>query len=92
MDIMAKNGPIDANVYCANPPVKFGNTAFNSLSDNAVKILIPAAISIGTISATPNTLDPIPSDIKQPVAKIRPTPVATTLGNPNFFLFTAFPS
>ena len=42
---------------------------------------------IGTINPVPSAPAPCPSDIRQLVATISPTPVDTTLGKPSFFSF-----
>ena len=55
---MVTKGPIPANVYWANPPVKFGINAFNSAIDKAVRILMAQAKIIAMIKPVPKALVP----------------------------------
>lgn len=63
MEISVGNGPRQASVYCARPPVVFGISAFNSERDATVVIFRRQAITMAPINTTPILPAPCPSDV-----------------------------
>ena len=92
MDISVGNGPIQASVYCARPPVVFGISAFNSESEATVVILSKHATIIARMNMIPIVPAPCPKDTRQLVAMTSPTDTEMTLPRPSFFssIFTSF--
>ena len=85
IEIIVGNGPIQASVYCASPPVVFGINAFNSEREATVVIFNMQAITIAKMKVTPIVPAPCPKETRQLVAIINPTEMETTLPSPNFF-------
>ena len=88
IEIMVGNGPIQASVYCASPPVVFGIRPFSSESEATVVIFSRQAIIIAPINGIPTVPAPCPNDTRQLVAMTSPTETETTLPNPNFLFFS----
>ena len=63
-----------ANVYCASPPVRFGISALSSAIPKAAKQFNIQANTIERINGVPIVPAPCPSESRQLVATITPTP------------------
>ena len=85
MEIIVGNGPRQASVYCASPPVVFGIRALSSDRDAMVVMLNRQAITMAKIKVTPMVPAPCPSETRQLVAMTSPTETEITLLSPNFF-------
>lgn len=85
MEIIVGNGPRQASVYCASPPVVFGIRALSSDRDAMVVMLNRQAITMAKIKVTPIVPAPCPSETRQLVAMTSPTETEITLLSPNFF-------
>ena len=81
--IIDTKGPIDANVYCPNPPLT-GINPLSSAKEKDTKIFNPQAIAKAMIKPLPAKPTPCDNVTKQLVATIRPIPAETALDNPNF--------
>ena len=85
IEISVGNGPMQASVYCASPPVVLGIKAFNSESEATVVIFSRQAMIIAKTNTTPMVPAPCPKETRQLVAIINPTEIETTLRSPSFF-------